>query len=1111
MPGYCTIEIYDTVDETKESFILNPNCSSYIDYVTPFIIDVQYKTNTGDAWSKFLADVRGRSYTAVPSQSRHPDPILSEYDLPNNTLNQYNNNWGSSVQSGLIAQFASLSGTDGAIITPINSLTDKYYGITCDPYSYTGKVLFEVNRITGDNYIYNNYKSNLEAWASYDLSLPNYLVSGSGIVSYAIEIVKNIILPSGYFSTGQKSGILPYINYTGLDVRTSYTQYCIDRKAIECKEKEMADKVICYTGVTTGAAYQTFVSNLLKQFANQVMTPYDEGYESNEFISSVNLQNSFGYWSGELHYNDFVSGDRLNWNLYNFDYTGVYSEFFYTNPLVPSTGFSLTYPRDFSNIDELVSGLNRRLESGSYPVWYDYECVRGSGRVGLYQTGALMTARKLTTGTGTGIISFHSLRNLISGYNMYFDFMPRNTVESQGTQYTGLRYMLPSAVLLEGSYNGNDWFTLNENLGINWSGLEPQIISITGQVPTTGTEVIMPPIPEEEEYSLDATLNSGSGQFIQLFSFTQEGFNKPGAACAPQLFSREISVVYPSGFSGVACKNSGEDPELPEPPTPKPSGDPSGNITPPVYNYEFLRTGWNLINPQNTTLPAFPYYDYSHYRVRLTGFSTENDNMYMVSPSFYIKNINLFYGTSGVMTPHTGKNECIIGSDYTLEVMGPVLVTLTGTVTGYIPPSQSGVDCFFNAKVSAPISGLQSGSWVKFNNESGRLIVNNGTGYLTDCIYATGCFSTGIVGWFYDPVNETITFQKTFETCIGTGASGQYKFSGDYYQVDQAVINAQLAIGGFGQDFNVTITTGIQFTGLANTDVLVTNVTGIYNYTGITGGYAALGYFQLNSPLNVQLNSIPVDFIAGGVTGYANSQATLHYGNPQEFDWIAINSKTISYNSDSGSYSAPDYFATSGQLLDIINSNPLTFFSSGYVENGNIKIVSLLSGATGNTIPVSAGRGTNTGINTPYFDSTTLSGGADLYRKVYGTGTYTGNLSVLFYNSGFYSATDATGIITGLIPTFQGERSFTGVWGMSTGNFYTGYMNFLDKGLTGENCYVNIIGGPGYAVSPQNIDLGITFIDQLNTQSNSDIVRLTISGMGISGISYLITGIYSVV
>jgi len=1073
------------------------NNSGYIQYDTYF-----YQSGTG-VISEFISGF---------------DPQINIYQDGN--FLDYNDDWLNNPYSNQVRKLTTgrniyLPSVEAANLFDVVGSSGLSIKVSKSPkYSQTSflrKNSTTIQLVSETGYNYDYSASSLAAWASYRVDSGT---NSKNVIGYALEIIDDLLLVNQEsVNTGQLRDVPPSLFASGTDIRSEYLTYCIVSKSLDCEDKEFNDVEVCFTGAPDSAAYKVFVSGVLKKFKDNAVTSFDPPGLLN--ISSGVVPSYFRYWSGEIEYNTFVSGDSVRFDLYPFDYTGLYRQYFNVDPAYPSTGVNFTYPNDFTNITGLVSKINNVLSGVSFPVWYPYSCVSGSGTPPIYIDGGLLSAKVKNLPSGdvnyNNVIQFLSLRNN-TGYNMSLQLQSR-AIQKQNDS-TKLKYLLPSYVQLQGSNDNSIWTTLDTRSGINWLGIDPIKRNFTGLksgVPDN-LNIININNDEGDEVFVDET--GVVGGYQNLYSFIQSGSVVLSADCPPIVFEREISIIKPTGFPINAIfdpKTCGPKEKEEEGDGEKEKNEPSsGQSTSgnPVYISNYLRTGFVLSSGINNQPLTGVSYDY--YRVYFSGFSALNTNYETLSSTFIVKNINLYSSLVNEIPVHTGENICVIGADYSLKVQGAVLVPLTGQLITSIGKNSLGVYSLNNQTVIMPLSGLQSGSLVKFNNRSGRLISNSGTGVITDRITGTGCFSTGVIDWFYNPATEQITFDRDFQSCI----TGSGNITGQYVRLKPAVVNQQLAGGGFlGNSFNITVTTGATFTGISNIDFLVQNLTGIYTFTGVTGGYAALGYLNINTGFNFALNSNPVDYVAGGITGYVNSKAILDYGTPLDFDWVSINNNSITYNGDSGNWIAPDYFSTSGQLLSIINSNPFVFLVTGYVSNNKIILESLLSGQTGNNILINAGRGLNTGNQTPYFNANTLVSGQDLYRKIYGTGVYSGHLSAVFYNTGYFVNNNATGFITGFVPTFQGVRTFTGIWGLVTGNFFTGYNNFLQNGFTGVSglSYRNTIGGTSYAITPQNIDMGLLYNDMFDTQTNTDIAKLTVSGVNLSGVSKLITGVFQIV
>ena len=877
--------------------------------------------------------------------------------LQDGNLIDYNDDWKQNIYYNYISgKVTGLSDIQSSNLFDIVGGNNFSVNVSPSPNNnsdgYIRKNSSTLKLLEDKNYVYNSYFSPLAAWASYDVRSGT---NSKNVIGYAVEIVNDVILSgSEIYSTGFKINP-PTIQTSGTDIRTEYIAYCINLEDKEC-DKEINDVTVCYTGEINTPEYNAFITGVTAKFANK-FDPEINGTDQGSISSGI-IPSYFKYFSGELTYNTFNSGDSFNFDLYPFNYTGLYQQYFLTNPSTPSTGLKLVYPTDFTNITGLVSKINSKLSGINMPVWYPYDCISGAGQQGIYVNGGLLkaTVKNLPTGdiNYNNIIVLESLRNN-TGFNLTLNIAPRPIVKE--TSKTQLKYLIPSYLRLEGSNNNSSWTTIDIQSGINWTGLSPIEKNLTGLQSGIPKNINIVTFPKDEEFFDIST--TGKGGYETIYSFIQSGRVSPGENCSTISFERAIDIVRPTGYppntifdpkTCMPAESGSQEDASNEDSNPPASGQP-GSSTNPLYKTSYLRTGFILNSSTGVT--------YDYYRVYLSGFNGDGKNYESLSNTFIVKNINLYSSESVNIPVHSGQSLCAIGSDYSLKVQGYVPVILTGMLDMYMTQDDKGVFIFNNQLVTMKVSGLQSGDYVRFNRESGRLISNSGQGFLTDNLTGTGCFTTGITDWFYDTGSKQITFEKLFTGCF----SGSGQLSGNYTRLKPSFVNQQLAQGGFLNGvFNVSVTTGVQFTGLTIANIFAQNLTGIYNYTGTITGYAESGYFAFNSGISLVLNyPTESDNIAAGATGYKNATAYLNYGIPEQFDLLSINGKTISYNFDSGSFPAPDFYFSSGNLIDTINSNPFTFYSNASVENGLIKLTSLLSGNDGNLISLASSRGTNTG------------------------------------------------------------------------------------------------------------------------------------------------------
>jgi hypothetical protein len=1045
-------------------------------------------------------------------------PDLEIYVYNSGDLVEYNDDWS---DSRFYSYLESTYHSSGNKFIPLNSSSPvAFYNVSAENSADFNirirnkstlsipNALINIGMILNrDSYpVYSQYNEpSKEAWALYNVQSG---ATSKNVISFALDIA------SGYTNTGKRISassvnLEPTIYSTGTDIRKQQITYCIALDGCSADEgKEPKDMAICWTGeAPPNPAYTAFLSGVLNKFASEPYTEYDP---PNPFrLQTGVIPVLFKYWSGELSYNGMQSGDKVKFELYPFDYTGLYRQYFSAAPLYPTTGVTLTHSVDFTGIHGLVSGLNSKLSGISYPVWYPYDCVSGSGLQGIYVDGGLLSAYVISGVSGTSdIVAFQSLRNN-TGFKMSLDLSyPRVKYPDYKDSTVFLK---PSTVRLQGSNNKTSWTDLYTVSNIDWNNIEPTRLEVTGAMSGINDGLFDESLEEDggDSVSVEDILSTG---FETIYSFTQSGTIKTkDKFCPPTQYERTIEIIRLTGvppgtiLDGTSClpkdgKEQGESGASPES-----SGDNSPSAEPERY-ISLLRTGWNL--SESEVGQPLTGISYNYYRVHFSGLEATAKWNEEIANNFLVKGINLYSCDAVNINNHTGSPLCVIGANYSGQIEGVVSVPLTGMLADTIDLSDSGVYTLDNALAMMKVSGYQSGDLIRFNNRYGRLISNSGTGFLTDSITGTGCFTTGIADWFYNPTTQVVSFDQAFSTCI----SGSGRFTGQYIRLKPAYVNEQLWNGGsFDGVFNVNVNTGVFFTGFINTELPAYGITGIYSLTGSINGYAASGYYQAISGITFNTSGLNLiaDWVAGGATGYKNATAYINYGAPQVFDYISINNKTVSYNSDTANYQSPDFFYSSGDLLNTINSYPIDFQVSAHVEAGLIKLTSLVSGEAGNLIQVSAGQGDNTGTLFPATYSTTLTGGADFYRKIYATGVYTGLLNRVYLSTGYYYANDASGNLTGIINSYQGRRDFSGVWDIGTGNFHTGYSDFLlDNRLVTPLKYESIVGGTGYARTPSVFDIQLVYGNLYSVSSQSDVVKLTITGIGTnSGIIYYITGV----
>lgn len=565
------------------------------------------------------------------------------------------------------------------------------------------KQRFIFNNLDQTNPLIKSYDiSQSKSWATYDIE-SGMINNTKNVFSYAFQFIDTI--------TTRGSGIIiesteviedPWEKYrqtlypllnTGFDTSFSrYIGFCFNRLTCETSDP-IEDIVECYTGTAaTGKEYADFSSGIKDKYQNQIFIKEFDIANNISISSGISISGLFVEQTGSIVFNNFFTGESIKFELYPYDYTGLYRAYHLGNdPLYPPYSFEITYPYDFTDINSLTDELNSRLKDITWPVWYPYECLSGE-LSGIYITGGLMSF-EIFSGLDTGdknynnIIHFRSLRNLTNGYKIDLEVLDREQyIENLRLQEfrRGFTYLIPNVVELQ-ALTGNQWLVLDRRSGIynDLTGLESTLVPFDGDPgifiqdenvgyldSSDATESGESPQQELEEIFF-------SGGFQTIQKFKQKGFNPAPPYCPVVRWEREISIVQPTGWpSGI----NGCNPELPQPEEESPTAPPSGEESQPTIEL-FLsvkRTGW-LFEPTGKYLNCLTGPDYnlekvqfSKYRFVLRDFSglrPTPESVYLIpKDEVYISNINLWSLQSQPIDIHTGKSECLIGADFTVDI-----------------------------------------------------------------------------------------------------------------------------------------------------------------------------------------------------------------------------------------------------------------------------------------------------------------------------------------------------------------------------------------------------------------------------------------------------------
>jgi hypothetical protein len=456
---------------------------------------------------------------------------------------------------------------------------------------------------------YQTIDSNDSSWVSYETHSGEGIINNSqNVFSYAIEIVKSVVSSRPLIKSGSGAAVL---NNNAPDISGDPPKIILltgnmlrDMKvlqSVDCSYPQpdfsvgppvpflnFTDVKACWTGNDiTGIEYNNYIKYFLKSITGgsawrglsptQKIFQYNSGTLSQEAISYSGAPISsglFDYITGSIICYPFVTGDSISFDLYTYDYTGLYKQYHNSLPVYPNTGFTLNYPQDFTGVEDLVNVLNYRLNSPmSYPVWYPYLGLSGAP-YGLYFTGSLMSFNLINKDYAYNlknklpVISFVSNRNYTSGFHLSSKFTPRIQIpidngdnQDSLNKISGYSYLIPNEIQLQGYDTGsNKWVVLDKQINLfnKLTGLMPTVILYTGYSGwlEPGEELYYPPpdsgnITGGPPPAPKVSEQINYGQFVTIYETTQTGWaqRKNSQYCAPISNTRRIELTWPSGFA----------------------------------------------------------------------------------------------------------------------------------------------------------------------------------------------------------------------------------------------------------------------------------------------------------------------------------------------------------------------------------------------------------------------------------------------------------------------------------------------------------------------------------------------------------------------------------
>lgn len=670
--------------------------------------------------------------------------------------------------------------------------------------------------------------------------------------------------------------------------------------------------------------------------------------------------------------------------------------------------------------------------------------------------------------------------------------------------YSGYSYLIPNEIELQRLVSGK-WETLDKkvNLYNEITGLDVTCIQtdfeIFGQDRVINLDWLENITGQQNPADILFEQPENTGRYKTLYQFNKQTISSPEDYCPITVNNMPVSMIWPEGFPSIKINQTGglefvdnrywcSPKDIPKESgtlcTPCTSGDATGCVSPNLLKFDDrgccecvpafsddavlcqYRTGWNLTGELGEK--ALFSGNADGYRIILKNLSGQFFEGYKPLDYFYIGNINL-YGLEDYSLPVMEHGpECLIGANFNIDIGGYVGKTLTGQYPYTITKDMKG-EFRIQGLVITEYIPLQNRQ-IKFNKASGYVVGDYYTGTYGKQLKPSGWACHTFDGYyFYNRFTNEIAFEKTAceYTKVVTGIRRTYEI------IKPSVVNKELLVGGrFSKIIDyISVTGSGNFVGQINNVVYKEyDVLGYYPLTGIVSGTTSGGRLNINQNRTgyaYTINSIypyyPSPTGAIRATGYIK----ILTGNINNFDYISINNNTIIYNTDNSLYTSPGYFNNINTLNTIINESTGVFLVSGLVTGNNtIVLYSLLLGSDGNNITLTTSNTGGIQIN-----NNNLENGYYIYPKIYKyfytTGTnntvtgieltpiFTGNILSSIVATGFYTSISGSGSITGNVPTYIGTRTFTGIWGLQTGQD-NDYENFLGKNwLSGINRYFN--------------------------------------------------------
>jgi len=831
----------------------------------------------------------------------------------------------------------------------------------------------------------------------------------------------------------------------------------------------------------TGTGYDIWLSKIKSDFLKPPTTSLPSNsylYERGISTGALKTEMIFSGSSGIILFGDFFSGDSLTFKPYNIDalggYSGLYKSLYLESPPYSEVpGFTLKFKTDFDTPSELLSSLNDNFANYNLNpgrddrLWYwGMGCATGLGATGVFEkiTRPLADAFYVEPGNFFSGVSEETLKHWsgrIIGFkaNYYhqsgFRFsLQKNSrkIEASSAQLGGYKFVLPNKISLFGSNDRINWKLLDTRSEIVWSGLEPtqkkvdisyfnsdltmlkELNHISGYDKNSMDESIIKAQSEVDitSFSFSQPVTDPHYQFRQLLDMSKTYLRQEKPFCQAEIVEENVPVFYIGSGNRCGEKESGA----------KESGEKeteeSGSTADPLI-MESVRTGWTIDYKKLSMTEADLFnLNFDYLKVDFENFKSSTE-LNELSPLnfFHVNKIN-FFSLEGVSPELQTTIDCWDNGIYEITPSGDVPVNISGFFTADVRAQDSGVRKFTSALISGKLVDKAYGDYIKMNRLSGIITSDSGYAIYSGPLYATGEFCTGISDWFYNSDTKIVDLKKDF---CSTFNSGSGAFSGSYLRIKPEIVNRDLAAGRFlNPSYEVNFETGIFYSGFFYAKEYVSGYTGYLKVPYSITGYSTSGFIDFANNLNGSSFGSQIKVIENPSSyDQASGWFRINENLLVTGDFLKLNQNFIFYNPDSGNAMAPTNFSNFNSLCDILTGDLYSeLFNSKFeiYEDKTILIKALPLGDSGNYIDFNfqSTSGGISGANGYYYNGLFLSGGKTVYQKISGTGGYSYAINISGYPvTGFYYSTSGSGLISGPVNSYQGEREFTGAWALATG------------------------------------------------------------------------------